>query len=100
MAPVLGTCSGETVTGKTEPGGIIVLSPIPRFAVSVPLWAAQVIADEPVGRAVLNHKVGHVGFTGIHKTRDEAPTAIAFGDRMEVILCPEALQATPGKDVE
>jgi hypothetical protein len=53
--------------------------------------AAQMIGDNPVGDAALDHVGRHVAFVGIDETADDRVVAVQFGGGFELILIQEAL---------
>ena len=55
-------------------------------------WAAEVITDDPVRHASLDHIVWDVGFAAVDEARDHVPSTVQFRYRVELVLVQEALQ--------
>ena len=52
---------------------------------------AQLIADDPVGHAALDHQVGHIGPGAVHERLDHVALTVQLGDRVQAIGIQEAL---------
>ena len=53
--------------------------------------AAEVVGDDAVGDAALDHVVGHVDPGGVDEAADDVAGAVELGDGLELVLVEEAL---------